>query len=465
VFRIFKQYIPSSFFILAAVEFLVLIFAIYAGIALRFLGDPVAVPSGGTIWPIAVTFALVFFLALAAMGLYQRRFRHGTAGMVLRLAAAIVLGGMAISVLYYLAPVMFVGRGATAISVLVAFVLLLVIRYIFIRTIDQDTLKRRVLVLGAGQQAQQISQQLRRRTDRRGFLVVGYVHVRGEHDVVEENLILRPDVPLLTLVKRLQVDEIVIAVGDRRRKSFPVHELLDCKLSGVDVIDLLGFYEREVGKIKLDALNPSWLIFSDGFNQSLWFSIEKRLFDILVSLLLLFVVWPAMVLTALAIKLEEGFRGPILYRQVRVGRHWKLFNVYKFRSMRVDAEKNGAQWAQKNDPRLTHVGEFIRKVRLDELPQIFNVLKGDMSFVGPRPERPEFVTKLTDQIPYYAERHRVKPGITGWAQVCYPYGASEKDSLEKLQYDLYYIKNYTLFLDFVVILQTAHEVLWGKSGR
>ncbi|HEY5604595.1 MAG TPA: TIGR03013 family XrtA/PEP-CTERM system glycosyltransferase [Gammaproteobacteria bacterium] len=465
MFRIFKQYIPSSFFILAAVEFLVLIFAIYAGIALRFLGDPVAVPSGGTIWPIAVTFALVFFLALAAMGLYQRRFRHGTAGMVLRLAAAIVLGGMAISVLYYLAPVMFVGRGATAISVLVAFVLLLVIRYIFIRTIDQDTLKRRVLVLGAGQQAQQISQQLRRRTDRRGFLVVGYVHVRGEHDVVEENLILRPDVPLLTLVKRLQVDEIVIAVGDRRRKSFPVHELLDCKLSGVDVIDLLGFYEREVGKIKLDALNPSWLIFSDGFNQSLWFSIEKRLFDILVSLLLLFVVWPAMVLTALAIKLEEGFRGPILYRQVRVGRHWKLFNVYKFRSMRVDAEKNGAQWAQKNDPRLTHVGEFIRKVRLDELPQIFNVLKGDMSFVGPRPERPEFVTKLTDQIPYYAERHRVKPGITGWAQVCYPYGASEKDSLEKLQYDLYYIKNYTLFLDFVVILQTAHEVLWGKSGR
>lgn len=465
MFRIFKQYIPSSFFILAAVEFLVLIFAIYAGIALRFLGDPVAVPSGGTIWPIAVTFALVFFLALAAMGLYQRRFRHGTAGMVLRLAAAIVLGGMAISVLYYLVPAIFVGRGATAISVLVAFVLLLVIRYIFIRTIDQDTLKRRVLVLGAGQQAQQISQQLRRRTDRRGFLVVGYVHVRGEHDVVEENLILRPDVPLLTLVKRLQVDEIVIAVGDRRRKSFPVHELLDCKLSGVDVIDLLGFYEREVGKIKLDALNPSWLIFSDGFNQSLWFSIEKRLFDILVSLLLLFVVWPAMVLTALAIKLEEGFRGPILYRQVRVGRHWKLFNVYKFRSMRVDAEKNGAQWAQKNDPRLTHVGEFIRKVRLDELPQIFNVLKGDMSFVGPRPERPEFVTNLTDQIPYYAERHRVKPGITGWAQVCYPYGASEKDSLEKLQYDLYYIKNYTLFLDFVVILQTAHEVLWGKSGR
>ena len=463
--RIFKQYIPASFFILGAVEFLVLIFAVYAGVTLRFLGDPSAISVSGRIWPTALAFALVFFLALAAMGLYQRRFRHGTAGMVLRLISVILLGSVAISMLYYLVPLIFVGRGATAYSVIIAFILLLVIRYIFIRTIDQDTLKRRVLVLGAGQQAQQISQQLRRRTDRRGFLVVGYVHVRGEHDVVDENLILRPDVPLLTLSKKLQVDEIVIAVGDRRRKSFPVQELLDCKLSGIDVIDLLGFYEREVGKIKLDVLNPSWLIFSDGFNHSQWLTFEKRGFDVLVSLMLLFLVWPAMLLVALAIKLEEGPRAPLIYRQVRVGQHWKLFNVYKFRSMRVDAEKDGAQWAQKNDSRVTRVGEFIRKVRLDELPQIFNVLIGDMSFVGPRPERPEFVTKLTEDIPYYAERHRVKPGITGWAQVCYPYGASQKDSLEKLQYDLYYIKNYSLFLDFVVLLQTAHEVLWTKSGR
>jgi exopolysaccharide biosynthesis polyprenyl glycosylphosphotransferase len=207
------------------------------------------------------------------------------------------------------------------------------------------------------------------------------------------------------------------------------------------------------------------MIFSDGFNQSEWMNFQKRTFDISMSFILLMVVWPAMLLVALAIKIEEGLRAPVLYRQVRVGQHWKLFNVYKFRSMRVDAEKNGAQWAQKNDTRVTRVGDFIRKVRLDELPQIFNVLKGDMSFVGPRPERPEFVTKLTDEIPYFSERHRVKPGITGWAQVCYPYGASEKDSLEKLQFDLYYIKNHTLFLDFVVILQTAHEVLFGRGGR
>jgi len=187
--------------------------------------------------------------------------------------------------------------------------------------------------------------------------------------------------------------------------------------------------------------------------------------SLLISLALLAITWPFMLLVAMAIVMESGGRGPVFYKQVRVGQHWKLFHVIKFRSMRVDAEKGGAQWATKNDSRVTRVGAFIRKVRLDELPQIFNVLRGDMSFVGPRPERPEFVTQLSEQIPYYSERHRVKPGITGWAQVCYPYGASEKDSMEKLQYDLYYIKNYSLFLDLVIILQTAHEVTWGKGGR
>jgi sugar transferase (PEP-CTERM system associated) len=232
------------------------------------------------------------------------------------------------------------------------------------------------------------------------------------------------------------------------------------------VIDLQGFFERETGKLKLDILNPSWMIFSDGFNQGKGQSTQKRIFDVVVSLGLLALSWPLMLLVALAIKLEGGGRGSILYRQIRVGQHWRLFNVYKFRSMREDAEAGGkAQWAKENDDRVTRVGRFIRKTRLDELPQIFNVLKGDMSFVGPRPERPEFVTQLSEQIPYFAERHRVKPGITGWAQICYPYGASEKDSLEKLQFDLYYIKNYSLFLDLVIILQTAHAVVAGKGGR
>lgn len=468
--RVFKQYIPVSFVILGFVEFVLLMLSMYVGVGFRFAEsavtlDQIHLPSSvGVIYTKALTYALVMFLSLGAMGLYQRRFRHGIAGMSLRVLSGFLAGGVAMSLVYYAFPDLYLGRGVMAWSIVSSFFLILLIRIVFIKTVDQNLLKRRVLVLGAGEQAGQIGQQLRRRTDQRGFHIVGYVHVRGEHDVVNETQIIRPEVPLLTMATQLQIDEIVVAVGDRRRKTFPVHELLDCKLSGIEVIDLLGFFEREVGKLKLDILNPSWLIFSDGFSQTVVQAAQKRLFDILVSLILLSLTWPFMLLVALAIWLED--RGPIFYKQVRVGQHWQLFNVYKFRSMRVDAEVLGTpQWAQKGDSRVTKVGGFIRLVRLDELPQILNVLRGDMSFVGPRPERPEFVTKLSEQIPYFAERHRVKPGITGWAQVCYPYGASEKDALEKLQYDMYYIKNYTLFLDMVIILQTAHEILWGRGAR
>ncbi|MCG6969271.1 MAG: TIGR03013 family PEP-CTERM/XrtA system glycosyltransferase [Gammaproteobacteria bacterium] len=464
--RVFKQYIPFSFVALALLESAGLFFSVYAGVAIwqtAFTGF-VAESLTPLYWK-AIVYLLLVNLSLIAMGLYQRRFRYGMAGIVLRICSAFILAAVAISLVFYLIPALFLDRGPLIVALLIAFVLVSAVRIGFLKTVDQSILKRRILVLGAGERASQISKNLRRATDQREFTIVGYVHVRGEHDVVDENLIVRPDVPLLTLATQLQVDEIVVAVGERRRRSFPVHELLDCKLSGIDVIDLLQFFEREVGKIKLDILNPSWLIFSDGFNQSEVQAWIKRVFDVVMALSLFLVAWPAMILVALAILIEGKGKGPIFYKQVRVGQHWKLFSVIKFRSMRVDAEKDGAQWAQKKDSRVTVVGEFIRKVRLDELPQIFNVLKGDMSFVGPRPERPEFVTDLTEKIPYFAERHRVKPGITGWAQISYPYGASEKDSLEKLQYDLFYIKNYTLFLDLVIILQTAHEVTWAKGGR
>ena len=232
--------------------------------------------------------------------------------------------------------------------------------------------------------------------------------------------------------------------------ELPLDELLDCRMSGLTIMNIMGFYEREQGIISLENVHPSWLVFCDGFAQGDLRSLEKRFFDVFASLLLLSVAWPFMLLTALAIFLENGFKGPILYRQLRVGEKNKNFEVLKFRSMKADAEKNGAQWAQKNDNRITLVGRFIRKCRIDELPQIFNVLRGDMSFVGPRPERPEFVQGFNERIPYYRERHRVKPGITGWAQLCYPYGADENDTIQKLQYDLYYVKNYSLFLDFSI---------------
>lgn len=466
--RVFRQFIPVPFLILGAVEFFLAMSSVYAGSHLWvFLADSEILQIGD--YPLlskAFAFALITLLCQIFMGLYQRRFRFAMVGMILRIGISFALTAVTLSLLYYILPELFLGRGVLALSFCVAGVLIILVRILFVRSLNQDQLKRRILVLGAGKNAAKISHQLRRRVDQQGFVIVGHVHIRGEHDVVDESIVLRPETTLLALAKDLQADEIVVAVGERRGKSFPVHDLLDCKLSGIDVIDLLGFFERETGKIKLDILNPSWLIFSDGFNQGKGLNARKRVFDIAISLLLLSISWPFMLGVIIAIKIEGGGRGSIIYRQIRVGRHWQLFNVYKFRSMREDAEKDGkAQWAKKNDVRVTRVGGFIRKTRLDELPQIFNVLKGDMSFVGPRPERPEFVTKLSEQIPCFSERHRVKPGITGWAQICYPYGASEKDSLEKLQFDLYYIKNYSLFLDFVIILQTAHSIIAGKGGR
>jgi sugar transferase (PEP-CTERM system associated) len=265
-------------------------------------------------------------------------------------------------------------------------------------------------------------------------------------------------------VRGLDIDEIVVAMDDRRR-NFPIAELLQCRLKGVDITDVVTFLERETGKVHLDVLNPSWLIFGEGFRRDTWRRIEERLFDVVSSSLLLIVTSPVLLLTTLAVWVDSGLRGPVFYRQVRVGYAGRNFEVIKFRSMRVDAEKNGAIWATPGDNRVTRVGSVIRKLRIDELPQIVNVLKGDMSFVGPRPERPEFVARLAETIPYYSERHWVKPGITGWAQLCYPYGASERDAIEKLQYDLYYVKNHSLLFDIMVLAQTVEVVLLGKGAR
>jgi len=324
-------------------------------------------------------------------------------------------------------------------------------------------LKRRVLVIGCGKKACNL-EVVNSSYVYRGFEIVGYVALEDEPVNVANPIMLNDSCSLIDIIKRENVDEIVIAVDDRRKK-LPVDDLLDIKMSGVIVMDLQTFYEREQRLVFLEALTPSWLVFSDGFVNDGTRPIVKRTFDIVASILLLAVSWWVMLITALAIWLESGFGAPVLYRQMRVGYRNQPFNVVKFRSMRVDAEKNGAQFAGEIDDRVTRVGKVIRKFRIDELPQLFNVLKGEMSFVGPRPERPEFVEGFEKNIPYYKERHRVKPGITGWAQLCYPYGASEHDTWQKLQYDLYYVKNYSLFLDLAIMLSTVEVVLWGRGAR
>jgi sugar transferase (PEP-CTERM system associated) len=261
-----------------------------------------------------------------------------------------------------------------------------------------------------------------------------------------------------------------VAIDERRRGpgtegGIPLAELMDCRLSGIRVCDVQQFIEREASKLDVDLLRPSWLVFSDGFIMSPRRRLSKRAFDLVASLGLLLLFWPVMIAITVAIWVESRYSGPILLRQQRVGLGGAPFELLKFRSMVRDAEPDGPVWASHNELRVTRVGRVIRKTRLDELPQLINVLKGEMSFVGPRPERPVFVNQLKAKIPYYAERHRVKPGITGWAQLCYPYGASVEDAKEKLQYDLYYLKNHSILLDLIILLQTVEVVVIGRGAR
>jgi sugar transferase (PEP-CTERM system associated) len=451
--------------LLAGVEAALFYFGVFLAATLLLGPDGVqrATP-GGELWPTALLFAVMAVAGMFAMGLYSTRQRSGRTGVALRLIAGALFAGAACALVFYVLPAVKIGPDVLGAALAAAVLSSVLVRLLFERVLDQDILKRRVLVYGAGQRATSLLQ-LRRRVDKRGFRLVAFIATEG--DVVtaaQERLTARP-ADLFGWALRNEIDEVVVAMDDRRQ-GFPMHELLECRMAGIDVVELPTFLERETGKVRLDVTSPSWFIFGEGFRVSPLQLALARTLDVVSSLGLVLVASPVMLLTVLAIKLEDGLRAPVLYRQRRVGQHGNIFDVLKYRSMRVDAEEPGqAQWAVTNDPRVTRVGAFIRKTRIDELPQLFNVLRGDMSFVGPRPERPEFVEKLEQVIPYYHERHSVKPGITGWAQLCYPYGASEKDALEKLQYDLYYVKNRSLLFDLAILVQTVEVVLWGKGAR
>lgn len=462
------MYLRVPFMLLALLEFCICVVAVFIAIYVRFEGSQeTAMRQISSPVATSVLFGVVMPLTMMAMGLYQSRFRGGIMGVFLRSVIGFICGGIILALLYYLIPPLKLGRGVFALAILIAFFMVGTIRPMFFYYVDRDVLKIRVLVLGAGEKASSITKRLRRRVDRRGFRIVGYVPLESDAKRrIDPSLIADiGDNTLLEYALANDVDEIVVA-ADERRGTLPLDQLLECKLHELDVIDLLSFFEREQGKLPLDILRPDWLIYSDGFQRGAFVDIAKRLFDVLASALIIAITWPFMLITAIAIKLEDGLSAPIMYRQVRVGYLGKPIEVLKFRSMSTDAESvGGAQWAVKNDSRVTRVGHFIRSTRIDELPQILNVLNGDMSFVGPRPERPHFVKQLSESIPYYRERHAVKPGITGWAQVCYPYGASLKDSVQKHEFDLYYIKNHTIFLDMLILCQTAEVVLFGKGAR
>jgi len=408
-------------------------------------------------------FSSVMSLSCIGLGLYRRTLSGEEYNLMTRICISFGLGILLIVSIYYLLPELYIARSVLVFAIMLAFIGMSCIRYLFYKFAHFDRLKRRFLVIGSGEKAQQLIS-LNESLVHKGFNIIGFLALADEEPIVDKSHIIAYDQSLIKIAEHYKIDEIVIAIHDRRL-GLPFDELLDCKMSRLTIMNIVEFYEREQGIISLANVSPSWLIFCDGFAQGDLRALKKRAFDLFASILLLSVAWPIMCLTVLAIILESGLKAPILYQQIRVGEKNQPFNVLKFRSMKTDAEKNGAQWAQKNDDRITCVGRFIRACRIDELPQIVNVLRGDMSFVGPRPERPEFVKGFNERIPYYQERHRVKPGITGWAQLCYPYGADEHDTIQKLQYDLYYVKNYSLFLDFSILFNTVEVILWGRGAR
>lgn len=462
--RFFRHYVPLNLLLLVLIEALILSGAIYAGVSARFL-DGGVIPEGiSPLLPKALTFTAVMLGFMTASGLYDLEWQGGVRALLQRLGLSFGLGLVAMSLLFYFFPALLVGRGAFLLSFGLALLGILLSRALFIRWAQVGALNSRALVIGTGSRAAHVEALLSKRGHSSNTQVIGYLPMGGSHHFVDHARIFDTQEPLPELAARLQINEIILAVRDRRGGGMPIQDLLTCKLRGIRIVELSSFFERENGHLQLDSMNASWMILAEGFHQGIVRDTVKRLFDLLVSAIMLAICLPIMALTALLIKLESP--GPVLYRQERVGQGCRNFIILKFRSMCVDAEKDGKpRWARQNDSRVTLTGRFIRRTRIDELPQIFNVFFGDMSFVGPRPERPYFVQDLTQKIPYYGVRHTVKPGITGWAQVRYPYGATDEDAMHKLQYDLYYVKNHSLFLDLMILFQTAQVVLWGKGVR
>lgn len=421
--------------------------------------------------PINAKHLIIFAFILGAtmlainawLGFYQRIHNRSITESRARAVLSLYLAVPVAYGIFAMLPISSLSREFMQLSAMSAVFGMLINRVSVSHASTTEHITRRILVFGTGVQALAVMRALNK-SDPSAEIVGYFPSSNEEATVVPETQILSRTKTLTDTAKSLKVDEIVVALSERRGGSMPLRELLDCKLHGIRVLDLASHFEQTLGQIRLDSLYAGWLIFGDGFCQGNLRALVKRLSDILFASILILLAMPIMLITGLLIIAENGF--PVFYRQERVGLNGRLFNVIKFRSMRIDAEKDGKPiWAKADDDRTTKVGKIIRKLRIDELPQLFSVLKGDMSLVGPRPERPFFVDQLTKEIPFYAVRHSVKPGVTGWAQVRYHYGATVEDSAEKLQYDLYYVKNHTLFLDLVILFETIGVVLTGKGAH
>ncbi len=446
--RLFGIFVHFKYFVLLLAELAIVTAAIYYCYSSAALNQPQA---PGWLLAKSLIAAGPFSLCFAGLGLYSSRQTLTGYAVLWRYLVASAIAIPLLSALHFLLQT-HVTATDFVVPVFLAILLLAGIRMVFAQLLDSDLLKRRVLLIGTGEKASCI-QQMANDPNQRGF------------SLVDTAVDLSVAGALVKHVKQYRINEVVVAFDDRR-STLPAKELLDCRLSGVSVVDVLDFLERETGVIPFEHLQPSWLIFTEGFNANIFSQAAKRTFDVIASGALLALALPLILLTGIAVKMDRKSPGPIFYKQIRVGLDGNNFNVLKFRSMRTDAEKNGkATWASENDSRVTATGAVLRKYRIDELPQLFNVLLGSMSLVGPRPERPVFVESLKQLNNLYTERHRVKPGVTGWAQLRFPYTDNEEDSIQKLQYDMYYLKNQGLVFDFYILLQTIEVVLFGKGSR
>jgi sugar transferase (PEP-CTERM system associated) len=455
--QLFNRYVSARSLTVFAAELLLIFGSVALAASLQASTD-----LADSLWKITLV-TVICQLCLYYNDFYDLTLVHSNRELIVRLLQAVGAASIVLAALYFVVPALMIGDGIFVSALFVFLVGILGWRLLFNQLIGSLKFEERILVVGTGESARKVARQVLDQHDF-AYRIVGFIDddaSRIGERIVNPAIVGTPD-DIERLIAHHQIDRIVVGLADRRGK-LPVEQLLRAKLSGVRVEDATTTYERVTGKILLDDLRPSWLIFSDGFRVSRITRWLKRAIDLTLAIVMAVVAFPFMVLTAIAIWLETG--RPVLYCQERVGENGRTFTLCKFRSMRIDAEKGGTPiWAKKGDDRITRVGRLIRKTRLDELPQLWNVMRGNMSFVGPRPERSYFVTELAKQIPFYQQRHAVKPGLTGWAQVKYRYGSSLEDAMEKLRYDLYYIKHLSVFFDLTIVFDTVKVVLFRKGA-
>src|SRR4030042_3349136 len=463
ILKIFNQYVPLRKLTFILLESLFILGVVIFGAYLRFLGDPSGFHTYGYLVLKALLVVAIIQLSLYYFDLYDLKIFRSNFEVAVRLIQSLGVSSIFLAVLYYFFPFLILGRGIFLISLAFMGAVIVSWRMLYNYILKTRTLEQKIMISGSCSLAKSIAKEIIEKQDT-GFKVIGFITDNPER--IGERLLnpsgIGDQSHILDIATRESVDRIIVALEERRGK-FPEGQLLDCKMRGIPIEEGIEFYEHLTGRLQIESLRRSFLIFSDGFKKTRLTMWVKRVSGFAISLIGLTLLFPLLFVVSILIKMDSN--GPVFYRQKRVGKNGKVFSLIKFRSMVEKAETNGPVWAGENDSRVTRVGKWIRRLRIDEIPQMFNVLKGDMSFVGPRPERPFFVEKLREEIPYYDQRFSVKPGITGWAQIKYPYGASKEDALEKLKYVLYYIKNMSPLLDLLIIFETVKVVLFRKGAR